>query len=333
MPPDSRLRGAISALPSGCDHAANLDAGDGAAGATVTAVAAMAHPRQAVLRLALDQLAPQLGEPAANLARIGARAAAAAADLHVTPELAVTGYDVRDRARQLAVPLTAGSALPPAVAEPLGPAGPGALVLGLIERGRDGVAYNAAAVVRRGVVEAAYRKIRLPTYGMFDEGRYFGHGERLLVFDAAPGWRAGLLICEDFWHPGLLYVLAAAGIDVLLVQAAAPGRGVWEGGEGGGRFASADVWERIARTAAQQYGIYVALCNRVGVEGGITFAGGSLVAAPDGRVMARAGDAAEDVVSVELAADMLRAARVPYYHGRDDDPALIVRELDRLARR
>jgi predicted amidohydrolase len=66
--------------------------------------------------------------------------------------------------------------------------------------------------------------------------------------------------------PGLVYVLASRGIDVLLVQAAAPGRGVWTGGEHGA-FASADIWERMARTTAQLYGIYVVLVNRVGRGG------------------------------------------------------------------
>ncbi|MBR9988764.1 MAG: hypothetical protein KFH98_03355, partial [Gemmatimonadetes bacterium] len=122
--------------------------------------------------------------------------------------------------------------------------------------------------------------------------------------------------------------MARRGIDALLVQAAAPGRGARDD-SGDGRFASADVWERIARTTAQLYGIYVALCNRSGVEGAVTFAGGSLVAGPDGSILARAGDRGEEVLSVELTRGALRAARRPYSHERDDDPGLVMRELAR----
>src|ERR687893_824298 len=116
-----------------------------------------------------------------------------------------------------------------------------------------------------------------------DEWRYFGRGDRVEPFEVN-GWRIGVLICEDFWHPALTYILAMQGIHALVVLAAAPGRGALTGGEEGAFFASSDAWERIARTTAQLYGIYVAVCNRVGVEGGVTFAGESLVVAPDADV-------------------------------------------------
>jgi predicted amidohydrolase len=325
--PSHHARDAIEA------HAAvpSISKPSGASAVSHAAAAGAAGPAAgSVLRLAVHQFAPRLGDPVSNFERIAAGAADAAADVFVTPELAATGYDVREDATHLATPLQIGAPLQAAGHSALADAGTGVLVVGLIERGRHGLPYNAAAIVGGGTVGAVYRKIHLPSYGMFDEARYFGRGERLLIFEPAPGWRVGVLICEDFWHPGLLYVLAAAGIDVLLVQAAAPGRGVWLGGEGGGRFQSADIWERIARTAAEQYGIYVALSNRTGVEGGVTFAGGSLVAAPDGTVIAHAADHGEAVLAVTLAADELAAARRPFAHARDDDPRLVVRELERL---
>ena len=99
------------------------------------------------------------------------------------------------------------------------------------------------------------------------------------------------------------------GIHVLFVQAAAPGRGAMQGGEEGGFFASSDSWERIARTTAQLYGIYVAVCNRCGVEGGVTFAGESIVVAPDTRVLARAGVEEQRLdVTLELA-ELIRNSR------------------------
>ncbi len=277
---------------------------------------------RAQLTLAVEQFAPRLRAPADNLARIAA--AARGADVVLTPELSLTGYDVGDAAAHLALPLEPGAPLP-LEATPTD----AALVLGLIERGHGGTPYNAAALVRHGRLLFRHRKIYLPTYGMFDEARFFGRGDRIEPCDL-DGWRIGLLVCEDFWHPGLVYVLAAAGIDVLLVQAAGPGRGVWDADDADPPFASSAAWERIARTTAQLYGIYVALANRTGVEGAVTFAGGSLVAGPDGSVLAHAG-AAEARLEVVLRRQDLEAARRPYAHARDDDPQLVRRALERLA--
>lgn len=285
----------------------------------------------------MQQFAPKLRALAGNAARIAAAAAAAArsgAAVLLTPELALTGYDVGDDAPALACHLSDGAAPVHAdeALDPLLAAGAGIdVVVGLIEAGRRGIPYNTAAVLRDGRLVHRHRKIHLPTYGMFDEARFFGRGARLGVYAPRPGWRAGVLVCEDFWHPGLVYVLASAGIDVLLVQAAAPGRGVWEGGEAGGRFASADAWERIARTTASLYGIYVALANRTGVEGGVTFAGGSLIVGPDGGVLQRADEESDVLLQADLTRAALARCRRPYAHDRDDDVRLVHAELARLA--
>ncbi|HEX6940166.1 MAG TPA: nitrilase-related carbon-nitrogen hydrolase [Longimicrobiales bacterium] len=275
-------------------------------------------------RLAVHQFAPELRAVEANAARIAAAAARSGADLVLTPELSLTGYDVGDDAAALAVALDDGAA--PAAALGAGPD----LVVGLIDRGAGGVPYNAAVHLRGGAVWFRHRKRYLPTYGMFDEGRFFGHGDTVAAYDLGGGWRAGLLVCEDFWHPALVYLLAVQGIQLLLVQAAAPGRGAWSGGAEGGRFASSDAWVRIARTTAQLYGIYVALANRVGAEGGVVFAGDSLIVGPTGEVLARAPSDAETVIEAELSLDEVARARRPYAHARDEDPHFVRRELTRI---
>lgn len=278
------------------------------------------------MRLAIHQSAPVLRGMESNVRRIAEAAADAAADLFLTPELSLTGYDLGDDAALLAVPVHPGAALP-AFAAPLAAAG--SVVVGLPERGDDGVVYNAGVLVRGGEVAFRHRKRYLPTYGMFDEMRFFGRGAALETVELDGGWRAGLLVCEDFWHPALSYLLTVRGIDLLLVQAAAPGRGAWEGGEDGGTFASVPVWERIARTTAQCYGIYVALANRVGVEGGVTFAGGSLIVGPGGDVLARAPELEEAVIAAELSRGELARGRRPFAHARDEDAAWTLAELGR----
>jgi predicted amidohydrolase len=277
------------------------------------------------LRLRVEQFAPALGNVEANLARISAAqgdAAADGVDLLVTPELSVTGYDVRDRVHALATPV--GDAPYPALAE-----GPD-VVVGAIERDAAFAPFNAALHLRGGRVLHRHRKVYLPTYGMFDEGRWFGRGDRARAYDAGGGWRMGLLVCEDLWHPALTYLLAADGAHLVVVQAAAAGRGSWAGGEGGGRFASWPAWEHLARAAAVAYGIYVVVANRVGTEGPCVFAGGSFVAGPGGELLARADDLAEERLTVDLSLDAVAAARRPYSHARDDDPRLVYAELARL---
>jgi predicted amidohydrolase len=261
------------------------------------------------LRLRLEQHDAVLGDRAANLARVAATqrdAGREGVDLLLTPELSLTGYDVRDAVHGLAEPES--DAPFPALA-----AGPD-VVVGTVERDAATVPRNAALHLRGGRVLHRHRKVYLPTYGLFDEGRYFGRGTEVRAYDAGGGWRIGLLVCEDLWHPALAWLLAAV-----------------EGGAGGARFASWAAWETLAAAAALAYGAYVAVANRAGVEGPLAFAGGSFVAGPDGRIAARASDAGEDRLTVDLSLDAVASARRPYAHLRDDDPALVARELARLA--
>jgi predicted amidohydrolase len=277
-----------------------------------------------VLRIRVEQFAPALGRPAENRERLRAAqddARAAGIGLLVTPELSLTGYDLRDRTHEVALPLD------PSPFDDLAD-GPD-MVVGVVERDPSFVPFNTAVHLRGGEVLHRHRKVYLPTYGMFDEGRFFGAGDRARTYALGGGWRAGLLVCEDLWHPALAYLLALGGAHLLVVQTAAAGRGTWAGAEGGGtgRFASWAAWEHLARAAAVAYGVYVVLANRVGVEGSCVYAGGSLVVAPDGTVAARADDLAPDRITVDAHLAAVAAARRPFAHLRDEDPHLVQREL------
>jgi predicted amidohydrolase len=171
--------------------------------------------------------------------------------------------------------------------------------------------------------------VYLPTYGMFDEGRYFAPGrEPPPVIRLPSGWRVGVMVCEDFWHPSLAYLLALQAADVILVLAAAPGRG--EPGDPRALFASTEPWLLLARAAAVQYGVYVVIANRVGVEGGITFAGESLVVSPTGEVLASAPQGEPWTLNVTLTRGVLRRSRTPFSHLRDEDPSFLRRALESL---
>jgi predicted amidohydrolase len=264
-------------------------------------------------------MAPVPGDRQANAARCLREGAGA--DLVVTPELSLTGYDVRDEVHDLAVPVRIGEALTGASADDAP-----TTVLGLVERGDDGIPYNTAVVLERGRVRHRHRKVYLPTYGVFDEGRWFGRGDRVELFEAA-GWRVAILICEDLWHPALSYIAALGGADLLVVPAAAPGRGVLEGGPDGRLFSSAVAWRELVRVTARTHGIFVVLANRSGVEDGITFAGGSMVVGPNGAILAEADELEEERLDVVLDPDAIARARRPFAHWRDEDVGMLRRAL------
>lgn len=290
----------------------------------------------AYLRLVLHQTAPTRGEVDANLAEIRARLAASAPapdpdgrgapsgrTLAVFPELSTTGYGLGSRTRELALPTAAA----PPVSGPEGID----LLLGFPEAASDGRVFNAAGIVRGDAWLHRYRKCFLPTYGAFDEGRFFAasrEGPRPVAL--AEGWRVVPLICEDLWHPSLTYLASLQGADVVVAIAAAPGRGGGEGIEGaGGGFASMATWERMASALALFHQVWVVVVNRAGVEGGVTFAGGSFVVRPDGEVVRRAGTGPE-TLSVDLDPGAVAHARRLGAHIRDEDGSLLLRELERI---
>jgi predicted amidohydrolase len=288
------------------------------------------------LQLTIHQTAPRLGDLAGNEEEIRARAAqSASSDLVVFPELALTGYNLRNRVQRVAFSLSNEA--------PLGlPSGLPPVLLGLPERGEDELVYNSALLIHHHRILAKHRKVYLPTYGPFDEGRYFAPGrDAPPVTTIPPGWRVGILICEDFWHPALHYLLAVQGAHVVVVLSAAPGRGspdepshtqaeAENPAPAPALFSSPERWVLLARAAALQYGVFVVLANRAGVEEGVTFAGGSVVVSPEGRVLARAPQGDPAALGCTLPREQLRQARTPYAHLRDEDPGYLWRALGRL---
>ncbi len=288
------------------------------------------------LNLTVHQTAPLLGDKPGNGEEIRRRVLGSSSrDLLVFPELALTGYNLRGRVQRFAVDLSAGPLLdlPPNAAP---------VVFGLPERGDDELVYNSALVLHEGRILARHRKVYLPTYGPFDEGRYFAPGQDAPPVVTLPtGWKVGLLICEDFWHPALLYLLAMQGAELILVLSAAPGRGqphdraeMANTAEGEERspvlFSSPEKWALLARTAALQYGVFLAIANRAGVEEGVTFAGESTVVSPTGEVLACAPQGEPATLDCTLQRDNLRQGRTPFAHLRDEDPGFFRRALDHL---
>jgi predicted amidohydrolase len=278
-------------------------------------------------KLALAQINTKLGDTQANARRHAemiAQAAAAGASLVVFPELSLSGYLLKD--------LTPDAALDPACAGPLQQLAMNpshtACALGFVEQSKDFKFYNSVAYLDAGEVKPVHRKVYLPTYGMFDEKRFFAGGDTLRPVSTRFG-TLGFLICEDIWHFSTSYLLAHQGALMIVALIAGPGRGVRGTSD---QLGSASSWELLSRTVAQFNTVFFATVNRVGFEDGVNFFGGSLVVDPYGNVIARGKQFDEDLVMAEIDFDLVRRARAQVPLLRDEKIELTQRELERIAR-
>jgi len=262
--------------------------------------------------IALAQIRPKKGDYAANLQRIGAVMAQVgrwpeAPGLVVLGEAAVTGYFLQGGTRDAAV--TAGRLHRDLAAQhQAAGAPPMDLCLGFYERYHDRV-FNSALYCSLGPgggIRHVHRKVFLPTYGMFDEERFVDAGTEVQAFDTAWG-RAAVLVCEDAWHSLSATVAALDGAQLLIVPAASPARGVTPTGTG--NPANTLVWERVMTRVAEEHGVYLALAQLVGFEGGKVIQGRSLVVGPDGGIVAQAPAFEEAIVHARLDRRALRRAR------------------------
>jgi predicted amidohydrolase len=228
-------------------------------------------------RIALAQLAPRLGEVDDNfeLARDWLRRGVAeGARLVAFPELALTGYLLADL-----VPEVAMRSDDPRLAA-LSREAPGTLLaIGFVEE-TDGHRFcNSAALLRDGELIGLHRKVYLPTYGMFDEGRFTRAGDRIRTHPVGePLGSIDLSVCEDFWHASLPMIQALDGAGLLVNLAAGPARAP---GSSAGLAAIAG-WHKMQDTYALLGTVPIAFCNRVGNEEGLTFWGGSRLLGADG---------------------------------------------------
>jgi NAD+ synthase (glutamine-hydrolysing) len=267
----------------------------------------------AAIRLAVSQFHPSKGDYAGNVARIGGVIAQAARldpkpDLVVFPETATSGYFVEGGVKEVAV--TAGTLVRDLAAVYQGPALD--VSIGFYEKFQNHI-HNSCLYVTLGgkpEVRHVHRKVFLPTYGVFDEERFVDRGqEGVRAFDTSWGGRAAILICEDAWHSLAATVAALEGAQLLIVPSASPARGSGMDEDGSRLPASVIRWERIVRGIAEEHGVFVALANLVGFEGGKGFPGASALIDPMGNVVVRGPLFEEALLTAELDLDKLTDAR------------------------
>ncbi|MGB4593107.1 MAG: NAD+ synthase [Coriobacteriia bacterium] len=237
------------------------------------------------MRIALAQVDPTVGDIDGNLVlalQSAEQAAALGADLLLLPELELTGYPPEDllgkshfidRAMDAAAVFAAEAACP--------------ALLGTAYRDDDGI-HNSAVYARGGCIEAVYNKRLLPNYGVFDEERYFepGRGNTLIEIS---GVTCGITVCEDIWQPEPVARLAAAGARMVLNLSASP----FHSGKGVSR-------ERMLVRRAIEFGVWIVYCNIVGGQDELVFDGRSVVIAPDGTIVARAGSFTSELLVVDI---------------------------------
>ncbi|MGD0707030.1 MAG: nitrilase-related carbon-nitrogen hydrolase [Anaerolineaceae bacterium] len=277
------------------------------------------------MKIALSQINTQLGNVPANLERhlsIAQEAEKAGADLLIFPELSLTGYVLQDLASTVAHHPTPEDP----VFKPLLKASQKLdMVVGFVEEDIRNRFFIAQAYLSGGKVLHVHRKVYLPTYGLFDEGRFFAWGDSIQAFDTRFG-RVGMLICEDFWHASPPYLLWLDGADMFIHTSASPGRGL-----NSGEMLESSRWvDHINRAYASLFTVFVAHSNRVGFEDGLNFWGGAAIFDPNGDEVVHGPFHEEALVLADVDLNQLHRTRARLPLLRDERTGLVMHELERI---
>lgn len=269
-------------------------------------------------KIAIAQISSVLGDIEANVKKhleCIHTARSHGANAIVFPELSLTGYTLRDINYDVALDPYTDARLQMIRDASIDIA----IICGGVASAASGGVYNSAFLFEKGECAFVHHKIYPPTYGIFEEERYFLQGTSVNVYDSAVLGRIGLLVCEDLWHPSLPYLLAHKGAQCIIAIAASPTR------LGIGSASTDDVPVNYSINKdhhvayARLHSIYVAFANRIGVEDGVNFWGGSEVIAPDGSVAARGKFFEEDIIYVDVDPDKIKQARHQSRHMLDEN--------------
>lgn len=186
------------------------------------------------------------------------------------------------------------------------------IVLNVFERDKTGLTYDSSPVIDAdGAILGAARMIHITEYRHFHEQGYYAPGDRGPAVFATRAGRIGVAICYDRHYPEYMRALGLALPDLVVVpQAGAAGE--WPAG----------LFEAEMQVAAFQNGYFTALCNRVGREAQLNFAGESFVCGPDGRVLARAGSGTQETLTCEIDHGLLAGSAARRLFLRDRRPDL-----------
>lgn len=220
------------------------------------------------MKVALIQSSPKLSR--ANLAEVLMLVEEYKdADVVVFPELSLSGYLLQDKLYEDAWKIEELSDLAHASMQC-------DIIIGAALWDNNNV-YNSALYFSQGALLHIHHKNHLPTYGMFEEGRYFTAGDEIASF-STPHGNAIMVICEDVWRAESIAAITASDAEVVYVLAASPARDFSDEG-----ISIESQWDALLKSTALLSHNYVVFVNRVGFEDGLGFWGGSRVISPMGK--------------------------------------------------
>lgn len=255
------------------------------------------------MRIALGQINTTVGDMAGNVARMvnfAREAAGRRAEIVVFPELAVTGYPPRDLMEKPSFLECAERELA-RLAELTAPLGI-TVVAGCIARSQADMgkrAVNVAAVLAGGREVFRQTKMLLPTYDVFDEGRYFlpaTHQEACELH----GRRLGIIVCEDAWNDKQYWQRPLYERDPVQELLAGGGQALISINASPFHMGKRGLRREIFQATARRYGVPVIYVNQVGGNDQLVFDGSSFAIGKDGKVLASACSFQEDLVVVDI---------------------------------
>lgn len=244
------------------------------------------------MKIALWQIHPQgcIEGAVQALTDAAKTAAAEGADLLVTPEMFVGGYNigpsaVADHADLALKVMDALAAI--AATNHI------ALVVGLAMPGTPLPRNACVAIDKKGAEVARYHKTHL--FGDVDRAQ-FSAGDVLSSVFKINGWNLALAICYDIEFPELARVLAVRGADLIVTPTA-------------NMVPFNSVACRLVPARAEENALYIAYCNYIGSEGNFTYNGQSSVCGPDGQDLARADAQNDQLIFATLDRTQLEKSR------------------------
>ena len=277
--------------------------------------------------IGLAQVYPKLGDVPANLEKHLAyidQAAEGQVDLLVFPEMSLAGYQIKSLVSEVAIRTEEDD---PTFAAMLQASHKLDIMFGFARRDQHHRFYIVCAYLSGGQCLHLHHKVHLPTYPPFEDQRFFANGESVRAFDTRFG-RVGMLICEDFWHMSLPYLLWMDGADILLFQSASLTQGL----DTQQRHGGIRKVEQIQQAYGSTFTNFVVHCNRVGYEDGKNFWGGSSIVDPTGEFLLRGPYYEETLLTQTIDLHQLARVRSQLPLLRDERPQLIQRELGRILR-
>lgn len=276
------------------------------------------------MKIAVAQISSHLGDLERNIGRhieYCKKAIAAKCDIIVFPELSLTGYSLKDINYEISINPSYSKKLDglKKISKDI------SIICGFVEEDEHYNVFNSAAFISDGEIQKTQRKIYPPTYGIFEEFRYFSKGKEISAFDTKFG-KIGMLICEDMWHMSLPYLLAVGGAKIMFGIAASPTRL----GVDTDKFRNYEINSEQHRAFARLLSVYFVFCNRTGFEDGVNFWGGSEIIDPFGNVIEKGKIIEEDLFFADIDTNNIKRARHQARHFLDEDRDFLIKSLKEL---